>query len=321
MSEISTSLTINFTAPELDEPFELVTGDDDQGGSAPVQVAYSQLTSSICGWGRVCYSMSQITPLDVIVQGKKRVKLYCSSRVATTSRLIVDGGTAVLIGRRSEPVVETITWTREHTKKLRWLYDQPEVEIIEQTSFRDEQGQVVDPPRYDRSRGEFHSGHKVIGALVVRYSAGFSLYEVQYGNGRETTIAAHFAEMQRAWESGNIESTEVPSVRVIALSDWHATQGAFPRKFWPIGAPTIRFRTRTTSDNNDDHGEEEEDEPFQSDSFYQEVPGTRQTVLEKVYHSEDPEQFIEVKKTLYLEARDTATGNTLKIRFLNHGSS
>ncbi|ABK45295.1 hypothetical protein Mmc1_2802 [Magnetococcus marinus MC-1] len=320
MGEISTSLTIQFSAPELDEPFELVVNDDDQGGSAPVQVAFSRLTSGVCGWGRICYSMSQITPLEVIEPGKKRVKLYCSKRVAATARLIISGGEARLIGRRSETVVETITWSKEHTKQLRWLYDHPVLEIIEQTFFRNKQGDLVTPPRYDRQRGAFHASQEVIGALVVRYTVGFSLYEITYGNGEESVSAAQFVEMQNAWQSGNVESAEVPPVRIIALSDWHATQASFPRKFWPSGAPSVSLRQASPSGSSDEDAPAEEEEPT-SEGFYQEVPGTRQTVLEKIYHPDDPEQFIEVKKTLYLEARDTVTGKALKIRFLNHASS
>ncbi|ABK43786.1 hypothetical protein Mmc1_1275 [Magnetococcus marinus MC-1] len=320
MSEISTSLTIHFSAAELDEPFELVVNDDDQGGSAPVQVAFSRLTSGVCGWGRICYSMSQITPLEVIEPGKKRVKLYCSKRVAATARLIISGGEARLIGRRSETVVETITWSKEHTKQLRWLYDHPVLEIIEQTSFRNKQGDLVTPPRYDRQRGAFHASQEVIGALVVRYTVGFSLYEIIYGNGEESVSAAQFVEMQNAWQSGNVESAEIPPVRIIALSDWHATQASFPRKFWPSGAPSVSLRQASPSGSSDKDEPAEEEEPS-SEGFYQEVPGTRQTVLEKIYHPDDPEQFIEVKKTLYLEARDTVTGKALKIRFLNHAAS
>ncbi|MBF0171587.1 MAG: hypothetical protein HQK87_10980 [Nitrospinae bacterium] len=319
MSEISTSLTINFTAPELDEPFELVADDDDQGGSAPVQVAFSQLTSTVCGWGRICYGMTQITPLAVTEPGRKRIKLYCSNRVAATARLIIDGGTVRLIGRRSEPVVEALTWTREHAKRLRWFHDSPAVEVIERTPFRDSVGNRVDPPRYDRYRGEFHSPKDVIGALVVRYNAGFSLYEVTYGNGRETASAAQFAEMQSAWQSGNVETAEIPPVRVIALSEWHATQASFERKFWPVGAPSITFRTRTSS-GNDSQNDADENEEDAADGFYQEVPGTRQTVQERIYHPEDPEQYLDVEKTLYLEARNTVSGRTLKLRLLNHAS-
>ena len=322
MSEISTSLTIQFNAREIDEPFELAVDDDDQSGSAPVQVAYSQLTATVSGWGRVRYAMTEITPLETITPGKKRIKLYCSERVSETVRLMVDGGAASLIGRRSETVTETLTWTRASRKRLRLFHDSPDVEVIEQTTFRDSAGNIVDAPRYDPSLGEFYAPQEVVGAMVVRFNAGFSLFEITYGNGQSVASAAQFAEMQSAWQSGNIESAEVPPVRVIALSDWHAAQASFKRKFWPSGAPSISFRPRSSSGNNesaeDSSSDEEDEEPVEG--FYQEVPGSRQTVRERVYHPEDPEQFIDVDKTLYLEARNTVTGQLFKLRLLNHAS-
>ncbi|MBF0370312.1 MAG: hypothetical protein HQL52_12740 [Magnetococcales bacterium] len=316
MSEISTSLTIQFNAREIDEPFELVVDDDDQSGSAPVQVAYSQLTSTVCGWGRICYGMTEITPLSVVEPGKKRIKLYCSERVAGTARLMVDGGTVTLVGRRSEEVIETLTFTRENRKRLRYFHDSPDVEVIEQTTFRDLAGNTVDAPRYDQSLGEFYAPQGVIGALVVRFDSGYSLFEVTYDSGQSVASAAQFAEMQSAWQSGNVETAEIPPVRVIALSDWHAAQGSFERKFWPSGAPSISFRSSSSS--RDDQSEEEEEEAVEG--FYQEVPGTRQTVEERIYHPEDPEQFIDVEKTIYLEARDSTTGRVFKLRLLNNAS-
>ena len=314
MSEISTSLTIQFNAREIDEPFELVVDDDDQSGSAPVQVTYSQLTSTVCGWGRICYGMTEITPLAVVEPGKKRIKLYCSERVAGTARLMVDGGTATLVGRRSEEVIETLTFTRESRKRLKYFHDSPDVDVIEQTTFRDLAGNEVDAPRYDQSLGEFYAPQEVIGALVVRFDSGYSLFEVTYDSGQSVASATQFAEMQSAWQSGNVESAEVPPVRVIALSDWHAAQGSFERKFWPSGAPSISFRFSSSSGDGD--SEEEGEEIVEG--FYQEVPGTRQTVEERIYHPEDPEQFIEVEKTIYLEARDSTTGRVFKLRLLNN---
>ncbi|MBF0143549.1 MAG: hypothetical protein HQL59_08870 [Magnetococcales bacterium] len=330
MSELATSLQVQFASPEADTPFELVTGDNDQGGSAPVQVAFSRLTVTVGSWG-VIFRMSQITPLQVTVPGRKRVKLHCSEAAAQGVTLFVDNGpavinttewvrgfevprtvavnTAVSLGRRSEPVVEALTWSGEVRKRLRWFYDEPEVEIIQQTIFRDRQGNMVDPPRYDPQRGEFFTRGETFGALVVRYAAGFSLYEVLYDNGQGVATPDHFAEMQRAWSSGNITSTEIPPVRIIALSGSKAATGSFERVFWPIGAPIITFRF------GPDDGEDEEQD--REEYAFAEIPGTRQTVTRRVYNPQDNSQFVEVRQTVYLEAQDTVTGRIFKLRLLN----
>ncbi|MBF0108671.1 MAG: hypothetical protein HQL76_05810 [Magnetococcales bacterium] len=330
MSELATSLQVNFASREAESPFELVTGDNDQGGSAPVQVAFSHLTVTVGSWG-VIFRMSQITPLQVTVPGRKRVKLYCSETAAQGVTLFVDNGpatvrvmermgiaefpreipvnTAVSLGRRSEPVVEPLTWSGEVRKRLRWFYDQPEVEILQQTVFRDRTGAVVEGPRYDPQRGEFFTRGEAFGALVVRYAAGFSLFDVVYDNGQGVASPDQFAEMQRAWSSGNITSTEIPPVRIIALSGSKAATGSFERVFWPIGAPIITFRF------GPDDGEEEERD--QEEYAFAEIPGTRQTVTRRVYNPQDNSQFVEVRQTVYLEAQDTVTGRIFKLRLLN----
>ena len=310
MSELSTNITIQFKAQEIDEPFELVLDDDDQSGSAPVQVEYSQLALTTTAWGQVNAAFTRPEPLKVIQPGKKRIKLFCSEKVAATARLIVDGGTVTRIGRRTQQIIETLAWSRETRKRLKYFHDSPDVEVIEQTPFRDLAGNIVAPPRYNRSLGEFYAPQKVIGALVVRFDTGFSLFEITYDNGQSVASKAQFVEMQNAWKSGNIETAEVPPVRVIALSDWHGVQGAFKRRFWPPGAPNLTYRVSASGD----------DDQHRSEDNFSEVSGSRKTATEKIFHEDAPDTFIEVKKTIYLEASDATTGRTLKLRLLNNGS-
>ena len=306
----ASSLTILFTAPELEEPFELVTEDDDQGGSKPVQVERSRLDFSVQG------SVAWAEALKVEVPGVRRVKLYCSEKVAATARILVNEGEAKRIGRRTEPVTETLTWSREHTRRLRFFHDRPEVEIVEQTLFRDTAGNTVDAPLYNPATGEFHSPVKVTGALVVRYEAGFSLFEITYGNGQEVASQALFAEMQKAWRSGDVEAVGIPPVRIIALSDWHAAQAEFPRKIWPRGDTRFIFRTVSSR-----FGEEpDHNDPRLSSDSYSEIPGKRRTVTQRIFHPDDPEIWLDVRRTVYLEARDLTTGRILKLQLINHGN-
>ena len=327
---------VDFGAPELDEPFNLVTDDGDQGGSAPVQLETSSTSTAYhyYEWGSHKLSVDWVTALKVLVPGKKRIKLYCSSRVAGTVRLMVGIGespvqqsrssfqppgnagsqsqpaydapdAARLIGRRSEMITETLSWLRENDQKLQYFYDNPTVEIIEQTSFWDANGNKVDTPRYDRARGTFRSSVKVVGMLVVRYNAGFSLFEITYGNGESVASPTLFAEMQKAWKSGDIYTTDIPPVRIIALSRWHAAMATFQRKFWPIG-DTRFFFSNARLDEDDSS----------ISTRYSEVPGKRKTVTERVFHPDNSEVFVDVKKTTYLEARDEKGGPTLKLQLI-----
>ncbi|MBF0341455.1 MAG: hypothetical protein HQL95_10915, partial [Magnetococcales bacterium] len=105
---------------------------------------------------------------------------------------------------RYEPVVEAITWTGEVRKRLRYPYDHPGVEIIQQTTFRDRSGAVVPSPRYDPVKAEFYTEKEAFGGIVVRYSSGFALYEILYDTGQLVASTQLFEEMQRSWMFGNI---------------------------------------------------------------------------------------------------------------------
>ncbi|MBF0349201.1 MAG: hypothetical protein HQL81_16155 [Magnetococcales bacterium] len=93
--------------------------------------------------------------------------------------------TAYPLGRRYDPVVEALTWSGEVTKRLRYFYDSPQVEIMQETVFRDRNGVVLPDPVYDPQRGTFSTRGEAIGALVVRYSPGYSLYRIMYDTGKE----------------------------------------------------------------------------------------------------------------------------------------
>ncbi|MBF0420844.1 MAG: hypothetical protein HQL78_11845 [Magnetococcales bacterium] len=89
--------------------------------------------------------------------------------------------TAVCIGRRYDQITEALTWSGEVRKRLRYNYDNPAVEIYQKTLFRNRRGEIVPDPVYDPDKGEFFTTCEAIGALVVRYSPGYSVFNILYG--------------------------------------------------------------------------------------------------------------------------------------------
>lgn len=305
MSKVSASLTIQVTPSQAEEPFALVVDSNDQSGSAPVRIAFGMRNIVIQPGMFVTVPEGLPDPLTIQEKGKKRIKLFCSNVVDPTVKMFTDeGGSVSRIGRRAEPITETLSWMREKQKQVQYFYDSPTVEVISKTPFRNAKGVVVDPPLYDRGRAEFRSPTDVIGAMVVRYSPGFTLYEVEYDTGKTVSSPAHFKEIETAWQAGDIYAADIPPVRVTALSDWHAQISTFERKIWPPQAPTVRWAMSG-------------DKPSESTNQFQESAGTRKTVTERIYHPEDPEVYLDVEKTVYIEAVDSETGQRLRLRLLD----
>ena len=223
------SLKIDFMASQPREPFVLTLGDDQ--GSVPLRV-YPMVVNS---WTRKpgSYDALLANALSMQSPGVRRVRLYCPVRLAVETRLLVHGGRQRYLGRRKEPRVETLTWNRDLACSLRFFYDRPDISILEQTRFFDNDGNETSPPEYIPSQGLFRHAQEVTGALVVEYLPGFSLYEIKYDSGEEQVTQKAFREMKLAWLAGNIRDAIIPLVRVIAISSKNATQLTFPRSFWP----------------------------------------------------------------------------------------
>ena len=250
---------------------------------------------------------------------------------------------AAPIARLSAPITEAINWTGEVRKRLKYPYDQPSVEILQQTVFRDKSGGVIPPPVYDQERGEFFTTNEATGALVVRYSPGFSVFEVVYDTGEPVASPALWEEMKRAWTFGSIKTAAVPPVRLVAMSNKKATTASFERMFWPEGFPQVQHSNSANADWKDINlaaynlkAKPGDRTPAQTvaasqgvttpvaststssdDAFnLNEVPGTRQTATTRIYNPEDNTQYVDVKKILYFEAKDE-DGQIFKLRMLN----
>lgn len=229
------SLQIACQASQPRDPFVLREGDDH--GSSPVRL-YPQVVNS---WTKKPGAYDAILPhtLRMKALGVCRIRLYCPVRTAVETRLRVYGGQYRYLGRRREPLVETLTWTREHAQALRFFYDRPEVTTLEQTPFFDNDGNETSAPVYLSSQGMFQHPKAVTGAMVVSYRPSFALYEIQYDTGESQISRQAFREMKLAWLAGNIRDAAIPPVRVVAIGKTAATQLVFQRKFWPEYA-TVR---------------------------------------------------------------------------------
>ena len=229
MSSLFDSLRIDFSETQAREPFVLSLGDDQ--GSMPLRV-YPLIVNS---WSQKpgIYDALLDRALRMKVAGVRRIRLYCPAHSALESRLFVHGGQHHYLGRRQEPLVETLSWNQEESHRLRFFYDQPTVRILEKTLFFDDDGEETSPPEYTPSQGTFRHVQKVTGSMVVEYYPGFSLYEIEYDTGEEQMTEKAFREVKRAWLAGNIRDAVIPAVRVMALNGKSATQLSFQRAFWP----------------------------------------------------------------------------------------
>ncbi|MBF0141725.1 MAG: hypothetical protein HQL74_15810, partial [Magnetococcales bacterium] len=234
----------------------------------------------------------------MLVPGEKRIKIYCSNYDALSVNIIVDNGekafeywesrweaynestlgvaayewhlnridtkrtvkvnVAYPLGRRYDSVIEALTWSGEVSKRLKYFYDSPQVEIMQKTVFRDRNGTVLPDPVYDPERGTFSTRGEAIGALVVRYKPGYSLYRVVYDTGKEVASPELWAEMQKAWLFGDVKKAEVPPVRLIAMSNKAAVTASFAREFFPEGYPKLEYAENDRDENGDENGNGEE---------------------------------------------------------------
>lgn len=248
MTMLESQLLLEFAPrndPQGGEPYELRLAED--RGAQPVQVRPVVVPS----WNRSQAPEEYAPWLDqALIQelpGRKRIRLYCSGQAASQTKLLVQGGTPIHLGRRAEPLIETLVWVRASSKRLRYFHDNPTVRIIDHTRFYDNRGEPCPLPEYDAGSGSFRHAREVTGALVVEYTPGFSLYEIVYDTGESQLPAAWFREMQLAWLAGNIQDATIPTVQVIAIGPHRADQLAFSRDFWPIHAATATgYRSRTS---------------------------------------------------------------------------
>lgn len=263
---------------------------------------------------------------------------------------------AKLISRTTAPITEAITWNGEQRKRLKYFYDEPSVEVIQKTSFIDKNGDEIAAPVYDQAKGEFFTTDIASGAIVVRYSPGFSVYEITYDAGESIASDELWQKMQWQWMWGDIKKANVPPVQLIILSNKKAVVTSFEREFAPNGWYEIRSQKMLVPNFNDSSTDWNDiklpfdrkflnspisdkasitdvanpegrvpktDAEKNANVLYDltEVAGTRKTVTTKVYDPSDnpptnDTPYVEVKKTIYLEAV-TRDGQVFKIRMLN----
>lgn len=328
MNTLSAGYTLDFLHQRQISPFKLACGDE--LGCSPLQVR-----PKVVGyWSRNPDRFGgQIqTTLTMTQPGVQRIRLYCSEAIARSARLIVHEGEAVSLGRRQEEIIETLTWTRKQNQSLRYPHDAPSARVVDQTRFFNGNGMEVDPPIFLQNRGLFHHAQEVTGALVVAYQPGFTLFEVTYGLGEGQMTPERLREMKLAWLAGNIRDCDIPPVRVIALAEGYADQLTFPRRFWPEGALGRRGYALDAPPPNRDSLWETRDtcwercwqsitggvfpisseqyraieacvESAQQPTHFQYVETDRKTKVEKIFHPDDAEIYVEVERPVTLTMR------------------
>ncbi|MEO5352696.1 MAG: hypothetical protein H7835_05715 [Magnetococcus sp. XQGC-1] len=281
--------TLSVTTAQQPDPF-LLSVDDDLG-SRPLHLYPLQVGI----WSQYAGVYDRYLPMALRMKkpGMRRVRLYCAERPESAVRLLANnGGEIRCLGRRREPLLETLTWVQAESQSLRYPYDQPAVTIRESTRFFDNDGKEVSKPTYLPALGTFRHQQPVTGAMVVAYQPGFFLYEIEYDTGGGEISAKAFQEIKLAWLAGNIRDAVIPRVRVIALSERQAAQISFPRSFWPEhSSADYSFQdTEKVLACIDTHGM----------PSYQYVESQRETVTERIYSKSDPNHYIDVQRTTAL---------------------
>ncbi|MFN3077522.1 MAG: hypothetical protein ABT940_11690 [Alphaproteobacteria bacterium] len=324
---VHADLQLHIASFAAQTPFELVADDQDQGGNRPVCVVFSELKTRVTEWG-ILHSVPPVVPLTVKVapdpdgnvfvyppgmapyrgsalNGLKRIKLFCSQADAVGLQ-IFDGSatpssgskdvTVTVLGRRADPVTETLSWSGEVARKLRWHYDAPTVEVAYQTGFRDRAGNFVAAPRYDQTRGEFCASCEAFGALLVRYQPEYTLLQVEYGNGSAVASPEMFKAMQDAWRSGDVTTAEIPPVRVFVIAGGKAAECSFPREFWPKSDPGVSYSVVVAKDDSSEKKSE----------VWNRVGG--ETVTKEISSATDPNVFVKVEYDTTAIMQNAATG-------------
>ncbi|MBF0340351.1 MAG: hypothetical protein HQL95_05235 [Magnetococcales bacterium] len=302
MGQVSADLQIDFHSFAQESAFELVVEGTDQEGNKPVTVEYvSQAMLFMQLWAEITWHGTHgLEVLKMLTPGQKRVKVFCPQEMDKSIRIFVDNDKRAVrsMGRRCDTLTEALTWNGEVWKPLRYGYNRPQVTIIEKTTFRDRQGDLVADPKYDPGKGGFYTAGETIGALVVQYKPGYSLFNISYDTGEPVASRALFEEMKKCWIYGDIGKASVPPVRLVAISNRAAVTAQFERLFWPKGFPGVTI-------GSPDKG------------LYVETPGTRETMTQRLFLDEnDSEAFVDLKKTTYIEGADE-TGKKFKLRLLN----
>lgn len=229
MSNSVAGLKVDFNRRSNREPFVLMDGEE--SGAMPIRV-YPIVVNA---WSRKPGVYDHLLDSVLVMKwpGVRRIRLYCSNEAAKDVRLLVQGGSYRLLGRRSELRTETLTWVQSSMERLRFFYDHPDVEIVDATRFFDKDGLETSLPDYLPSKGGFQHTTQVTGALVVAYRPSYSLFEIEYDTGEGQTTDSGYRQMRLAWLAGNIRDSTIPPVHVIALNGSRGDQLSFQRSFWP----------------------------------------------------------------------------------------
>lgn len=199
----------------------------------------------------------------------------------------------VKIGRFTDNRVELLSFDLSTEEQIKYPYDNSEVTIDFTTDFVDEDGNAADTPRQTVD-GRFVSPIPVIGGIAVRYSVGYTAYDVFYDHPNpvrrwEILPVDFYGGVLYKKSTPYIDHLDSPpDLTVITQSGSSVTQIDIRREF---GIPEVEFK-----DSDDDDTEAE-------------LVETSRTEEEERFQSEtDPTQFIDVSKFVTVAFQDPMTG-------------
>ena len=145
------------------------------------------------------------------------------------------------LGRRSETIVETISFSGSTEAALSKGHSASGPRIINSTHFENAKGQPVPSPSYND--GVYRTTESCWGAMVVEYSASYSAYRVYYG-------LPDWLARKVYMEGGRLEDYTVPPVMVMAIDKGHSAHIQIERRIAKVSPPDCQNNDFVTDTAN-----------------------------------------------------------------------
>lgn len=211
------------------------------------------------------------------------------------------------MGRRSAPLIESLSWAGDYAQSLKYPYDSPEVAIKYQTDWRDRYGNLVAGPIYNPSRGEFRAASPLYGGMIIQYHPFYTLYSLQYDTGRSAVATeAHWRELQTKWVFDAVSGNDLAKLRIFVVSAHHTVVGEFDRTLAVAGWRDLQEVYETAGVA-----------PWQR-VFTAGIMAIQKTATEKIVNASNPDDYINVERDVEITLQETDTGIARRYRILRN---
>ena len=146
-----------------------------------------------------------------------------------------------LVSTTEQIITETLTFSFSNIQELAKYHTGP-IELLYISRFVDSTGKEIYPPQFRADSGEFVSSVPCAGALVVKYTAPYRLYKVDYSLPLDSGIVERvhvgmlFGDPSVSTDGATIAQNgvqQIPPVQIAVLTKDSAQIADIPRSVWP----------------------------------------------------------------------------------------